>query len=186
MHHHANRHTYGAAAGQHASHDMSQAHSAHGVGIQRRQNAPSPGCVGSVVPNGKHLSNCMPYRDPARRAAWMREYRKRKRAGHSCPPASLSSTPSVVRAPEPSLSPRLTIERSGNELATPKTGVVRKRAPSSFKTALDLHELFLSGSSPPRCARIAITPVTVRPAHIAAIVGGDEIADSTACQLTIV
>src|SRR5438094_686289 len=27
----------------------------------------------------RHLINCMPYRDPARRAAWMREYRKRKK-----------------------------------------------------------------------------------------------------------
>src|SRR5262249_24444299 len=56
-----------------------------------------------------HLSSCMPYRDPARRAAWMREYRKRKRVGRTGAPLSLSSPPSVVRVPEPSHVSRPTI-----------------------------------------------------------------------------
>src|SRR5438128_791776 len=34
----------------------------------------------------RQLINCMPYRDPARRAAWMREYRKGKK--RECVPAS--------------------------------------------------------------------------------------------------
>jgi hypothetical protein len=44
----------------------------------------------------------MPYRDPANRAAWMREYRKRKRLGKTGAPVSLRPTPSIVRGPGPS------------------------------------------------------------------------------------
>jgi hypothetical protein len=92
-----------------------------------------------------HLSKCMPYRDPAQRAAWMREYRKRKRVGRTGAPASLPSPPSITRALEPAPVPRRIAERPGPHPAPPSTGFVREGAVSSFKTALELARTFPIG-----------------------------------------
>jgi hypothetical protein len=112
----------------------------------------------------------MPYRDPAQRAAWMREYRKRKRAGKAGTPVSSTATPSFVRTPDSSRLSRPTIESSGPQPAPSNAGYRRKAARSSFKTALDLARTFPLGSSLPGYARIAITRATVRQARGAAIV----------------
>jgi hypothetical protein len=92
-----------------------------------------------------HLSNCMPYRDPARRAAWMREYRKRKHATKISAPVSRASSPSIVRAPEPSHVPQRVKERPDPQPVRPNTGFVRKAARSCVKTALDLARPFPPG-----------------------------------------
>jgi hypothetical protein len=92
-----------------------------------------------------HLSKNMPYRDPAQRAAWMREYRKRKRVGQMSAPASLISGPSVVHAPESSRVSQQTIERSCVKRTPANSGFVRKGARSSFRTALELARTFPSG-----------------------------------------
>src|SRR5262249_36759392 len=92
-----------------------------------------------------HLSSCMPYRDPARRAAWMREYRKRKRVGRTGAPLSLSSPPSVVRVPEPSHVSRPTIESLDPQPTPPNTSFVRKSTRSTFRTALELARTFPFG-----------------------------------------
>jgi hypothetical protein len=60
-----------------------------------------------------HLSKCVPYRNPARRAAWMREYRKRKRLGNTGAPASLPTATYGVRAAESSRVSPKTIDSSG-------------------------------------------------------------------------
>jgi len=88
----------------------------------------------------------MPYRDPAQRAAWMREYRKRKREIRTSAPASLRTPPSAPRAPEPSRGIRQTTERSGPQPGPPNTGSVRKTARSSFKTGLELARPFPFGA----------------------------------------
>jgi hypothetical protein len=92
-----------------------------------------------------HLSNCMPYRDPARRAAWMREYRKRKRAAQISAPVSRASSPSIVRAPEPSHVPQRVKERPDPQPARPSTRLVREGTGSSPKTALELARFFPIG-----------------------------------------
>jgi len=74
----------------------------------------------------------------------MREYRKRKRLGQVGAPASLSATPSVVRAPEPSRVSRPTIQRS-SQPTRPNNGFVRQTARSSFKTAPELARTFPFG-----------------------------------------
>jgi len=84
-----------------------------------------------------HSSEFMPYRDPAKRATWMRQYWQRKRLGQVSVPASLSSRPSVVRAPEPSRVWRPTIQRS-IQPTPPNNGLVRKAARGSFKTTTEL------------------------------------------------
>ena len=120
----------------------------------------------------------MPYRDPAQRAAWMREYRKRKRLGKNGAPPSSPSAPSVARAPEPPRVSPKTIEGPSPQPSHPTTGLVTKAVRSRFKTALDTDaNVSLSDLSPPRCARIATTPATVRPAHGAAIVARNHICD---------
>ena len=151
-----------------------------------RQPAP-PTCVGLCFPRPSrslkgtrctHLSNCMRYRDPARRAVWMRECRKRKRTAQRSALVLRASSPSIVRAPDPSRVPRRIIKSPEPQPARPNTGFARKGARSSFKTALDRRGLFLSECSLPLHARIAMTQASVRPAHGAAIVDGesDEIA----------
>jgi hypothetical protein len=92
-----------------------------------------------------HLSNCMPYRDPSRKAAWMREYRKRKRVAHTSAPVALPSPPSVVRRPEPSFVPQRIMEGPGPQPARPNTGFAPQGARSSFKTASELARPFPVG-----------------------------------------
>lgn len=92
-----------------------------------------------------HLSKCMPYRDPAQRAAWMREYRKRKRVGLVGVSASLPSAASVVRVPEPSAATIRTTESLGAQPVSATTKFVLKRARSTFKTALELARTFPFG-----------------------------------------
>src|SRR5690349_9819487 len=87
----------------------------------------------------------MPYRDPARRAAWMREYRRRKRGIGTNAPVSLPSSPHVVRAPEPSRATLPRIEGPGPRLTPPNTGYVRKATRTTFKTALQLARTFPFG-----------------------------------------
>ncbi len=89
-----------------------------------------------------HLIRNMPYRDPARRAAWMREYRRRKRTARISAPVSSIS---IVPAPEPSLVPQRIIERPSPPPARPNTEFVRKGSSSSFKTALELAPTFPVG-----------------------------------------
>ena len=116
------------------------------------------------------MRESMPYRDPAQKAAWMREYRKRKRLGKTGAPPSLPSAPSVARPPEPPRVSVKTIDGASAQPSHPTTGLVPKAARTRLKTALDLARTFPFGSSPPGYACIAITPATVRPAHGAAIV----------------
>jgi hypothetical protein len=92
-----------------------------------------------------HLSKSMPYRDPAQRAAWMREYRRRKRGIPTSAPVSLRTPLSVPRATEPSNIARRIIETPGLQPAPANTGFVRKSARSSFKTALQLARTFPFG-----------------------------------------
>ena len=75
----------------------------------------------------------------------MWEYRKRKRLGETSAPASLTSTPFLVSAQDPSRVRRQAIEMSSPHPATPNTGLVRKRVRSSFKTALELARTFPFG-----------------------------------------
>ena len=100
---------------------------------------------GTRVHGCTHLSEYMPYRDPARRAAWMREYRKRKRVGKTSAPASVRSTLSGVRAPDPSRVSQQTVVGSAPQPSSPKSGPVRKRPRNSFKTALELARIFPFG-----------------------------------------
>src|SRR5947209_6452096 len=84
----------------------------------------------------------MPYRDPARRAAWMREYRKRKRAEsmsdhmRQVPSASIERArergPSIMRRPDP-------------QTQAPRAKLKRRGAGSTFKTALELARPFPLG-----------------------------------------
>jgi hypothetical protein len=74
----------------------------------------------------------------------MREYRKRKHGTRISAPGSVSSPPSIPRAPEPSGLPRPIIERLGSQRTLLNTGFVRKGG-SSFKTALELARTFLFG-----------------------------------------
>jgi hypothetical protein len=92
-----------------------------------------------------HLIIHMPYRDPARRAAWMWEYRKRKRVGQTGALASPQSPCSNVRAPKPSELSRPTIERPAPQPASPNARFIRKAARSGFKTALDVAQSFPFG-----------------------------------------
>jgi len=87
----------------------------------------------------------MPYRDPAQRAAWMREYRKRKRVERVGEPASLPSRPSNVRAPEPSRVSQQGVMGSSPQPSAQKSGPVRNTVRSSFKTALRLAQTFPFG-----------------------------------------
>jgi len=112
----------------------------------------------------------MPYRDPARRAAWMREYRKRKRGAHKCARAARSLT--FHRActgafARPPANHRKTGGRNPR-LRTP--GSCRRAHAVALKPRWSWRGFFRSGCTAPRCARIAITPVTVRPVPGAAIV----------------
>src|SRR5215470_10736990 len=112
----------------------------------------------------------MPYRDPAQGAAWMREYRKRKRAGKTGAPATLPCVPSVAvhqslrRCPRKQLAVQVPRPRFRRPCPCEKlfTAVSRPRC--------NWRERFLSGSSPRMYARTATTPATVRPARAAAIV----------------
>jgi hypothetical protein len=90
-----------------------------------------------------HLNSCMPYRDPTRRAAWMREYRKRKRGRRISSPSSFPSPRSIALAPEPSYSER--ILKSGPQSARTNSGFVRQGEVSSFKNALELARTFPPG-----------------------------------------
>ena len=110
--------------------------SEHGLGLYDR-----PKCT--------HLGKSMPYRDPAKRAAWMREYRKRKRVGQMGLPASPPSTLFLLRAPDPPPISRQTSERSSPQTTPPKTGSVRKGARSNFRTALELARTFPWGPRVP-------------------------------------
>ena len=92
-----------------------------------------------------HLIRCMPYRDPARRAAWMREYRKRKRVAHMSVPVSPPSLLSIVRAPESSRVPQRMIERPDRQPVPPNTGLARHGAASNFRNALELARTFPIG-----------------------------------------
>jgi len=112
----------------------------------------------------------MPYRDPAQRAAWMREYRRQKRVERTSLPVLPPSPPSIVRAPEPS-GVLADIIESTSPQPSPRTPGFRERVPgTALKLRWNWRELFLLGSSPPGFAHIAITPAIVRPAHGAAIV----------------
>ena len=91
-----------------------------------------------------HLSNCMPYRDPAERAAWMREYRRRKRLRKAGAPASLRSAPSGVRAFKQSHLSAKRIDSSGPQPA-PAKSTPRKAVCASFKTARELAQTFPFG-----------------------------------------
>jgi hypothetical protein len=91
-----------------------------------------------------HLSSCMPYRDPARKAAWMREYRNRKHATKISAPLSRASSPSIVRAREPSRVPDRIIERTGPQPARPNDGFARGGG-CDFKTALEVTQSFPFG-----------------------------------------
>ena len=112
----------------------------------------------------------MPYRDPAQRAAWMRQYRKRKRAGQVGAPAAVSSSPSVVRAPEPSRTTWPISERTGPQPMSPNAGFVESLLAAASRAHWNWRGLFLRGSSPHGYARTATAPDTVHPAHGAAIV----------------
>jgi hypothetical protein len=92
-----------------------------------------------------HGRKSMPYRDPAQRAAWMRQYRKRKRVGKAGARASIPSVPSVVRAPDDLRVSRQTQEGADRQVAPTNSRFVRKAGRSSFKTALDLARTFPSG-----------------------------------------
>jgi hypothetical protein len=104
-----------------------------------------PDCLRVHGARCTHLKNHMPYCDPARRAAWMREYRKRKRATQVNVPVSRTSSASIVRAPEPSGVPQRITESPGPQAAPPNTGLWRQGARSSFKTALELAQPFPFG-----------------------------------------
>jgi hypothetical protein len=88
----------------------------------------------------------MPYRDPANRAAWMREYRKRKHGRRTSVPVSVPSPPSVARTPEPSHTTWPIVDQTGPQPMSSNTGFVRKGAGSSFKSALDLARTFPFGA----------------------------------------
>ena len=75
----------------------------------------------------------------------MREYRKRKHATKISAPLSRASSPSIVRAPEPSRVPDRIIERTGPQPARPSTRLVREGTGSSPKTALELARFFPIG-----------------------------------------
>src|SRR5215469_2279285 len=91
-----------------------------------------------------HLIRCMPYRDPARRAAWMREYRRRKRVARTTAPTLHVASPSDMRVPEPSSVLQRIIERPAPQRALPN-GFLRKGAGSNSKTALELARSFPIG-----------------------------------------
>src|SRR5262249_38314968 len=118
-----------------------------------------------------HLSGSMPYRNPERRAAWMREYRKRKRERRMRAPVSLPSPRFVVRPPEPSRVSQRIPESPSPQAVRSNTGFVRQGAGSSFKTALELARPFPFGVLASRVCPYCYTPATARPAHGAAIAG---------------
>ena len=92
-----------------------------------------------------HLRKRMPYRDPAQKAAWMREYRKRKRGRKTFAPAPLRAASPRVATPEPPpVSPKK-IDSSSPQLAPGPTGVAQKRPRNGFKTALQLARTFPFG-----------------------------------------
>jgi hypothetical protein len=75
----------------------------------------------------------------------MREYRRRKREIRTSAPVSVPSTPSIVRAPEPSSAPERIIDRALQQPARPKAGFIRPGPPIGFKTALELARSFPIG-----------------------------------------
>ena len=75
----------------------------------------------------------------------MREYRKGKHVGQMGAPASLPSTLSIMRAPEPLGVLGPIVEGSGAQPKPPDTRFARKRVRSSFKTALELARTFPFG-----------------------------------------
>ena len=75
----------------------------------------------------------------------MREDRKRKHRARISAPVSVPSTPSIVRAPEPSSVLGRIRERPDPQPTPANTGFVRKGASSSFGTALELARTFPSG-----------------------------------------
>jgi hypothetical protein len=100
--------------------------------------------AGYTVHGCTHLRKCMPYRDPAQRAAWMREYRRRKR-GEEVGSRVLHPSPlSAARAPEPSRVPVRIIESARPQPRPPNTWFSRRGVRSSFKTALELARTFPS------------------------------------------
>lgn len=109
----------------------------------------------------------MPYRDPAQRAAWMREYRKRKHAVHMSepleriPPASIEGArdpwPPIIRKPAPQT--KAPDGRLGGGVQS-----------AQLKRLWTLRGPSPSGSSLRRCTYIATTLATVHPAHGVAIV----------------
>jgi len=78
-----------------------------------------------------------------------------------------------VRAPAPSRVPQRVMERPDPQPPCPNTRFILKVLAAALKPRWNWRGLLLSGSLPPRCARIAITPDTVRPGHGAAIVEGE-------------
>jgi hypothetical protein len=84
----------------------------------------------AASPIGPHsvMNACrFAHRDPAQRAPWMREYRRRKRAAKMSAPASRSFSPPIVRAPEPSRLPERIMERPIPQPGLPKIGFVKGR-----------------------------------------------------------
>jgi len=84
----------------------------------------------------------MPYRDPACRAAWMREYRKRKRAESMSEPVKLVPSASVEGARE--LWPSI-VRKPDPQTPAPNAKLKRRGAVSTFRTALELARPFPVG-----------------------------------------
>lgn len=84
----------------------------------------------------------MPYRDAAQRAAWMREYRKRKRAVHMSEPLERSPSASMegARDPWPPI-----IRKPAPQTKALDAKLERRRAIGALKTALDLARPFPLG-----------------------------------------
>jgi hypothetical protein len=85
------------------------------------------------------IGNFMPYRDPAQRAAWMREYRKRKRAMHVSEPLERTPSASIegARDPWPPI-----IRKPAPQTKAPDAKLGRRGA---LNTALDLARPFPLG-----------------------------------------
>src|SRR3974377_881070 len=84
----------------------------------------------------------MPYRDPARRAAWMREYRKRKRQARLNEPADRPPSPSAEGARERLTSAPKSDPRTQGSDHKSKVRI----AVNGLKTALELAPPFPLGA----------------------------------------
>ena len=92
-----------------------------------------------------HRTIYMPYRDPEQRAAWMREYRKRKRLGKMSTSTSVPSTSSDIPASVGSRAFQQQVASSASQPLVPNTGLVRKSTRASFRTAPELARTFPFG-----------------------------------------